>query len=114
MEAFHVKRVIVFLFGLNCNSDVVYHTLRHRRNVLSGMYKDRIITLKMVHQEEWSTYLYTYKNQGLYRNYGYESKTREMIDHHGHFGEIYSDPGIINSNYPNQWWHFIYRIPRLW
>jgi hypothetical protein len=88
-----------------------YHEMRHRRNVLSGRAKD---TRTGVHQEEWSTYLYNYRNQGLYRNHGDIKTILDKINLHGYFGGKYTTYGPYNINFTPKWWHFIYRIPRLW
>jgi hypothetical protein len=86
------------------------HELRHQRNI--GKYKGVKLTAEMRANEEYSTYVYNYKRQGLYLSIDKES-LGWRINGYGTSAGI--DPNIIfryQFNIP--WWHFIYRIPRRW
>ena len=93
-----------------------YHEMKHRRNVLSGKYEGMKIDLKIAGMEEWETYLYSYKNQGLYRRHGFDLVSR--INSYGFQGEIYgmyvTPDGNYSTSFTPKWWQWIYRIPRKW
>jgi RHS repeat-associated protein len=85
---------------------VAHHELFHSRNVKSGKFNGNYAL------EDWNTYMANYENQGLYPSQSSEIIRR--IEGTGFASGIY---GIGTEGYTNfslQWWHFIYRIPRLW
>ena len=107
-------------WAFNSNFDYLtftaYHEMRHSRNVLSGMYENVTIDMTIHAREEWSTYLYSYKNQGLYRNHGVRLAFR-IIDYGteaGIYAPYYTPTGKYGGAFKPQWWHSIYKIPRLW
>lgn len=83
---------------------VAHHELTHRRRILSGNFDPNNLN-----REEWGTYMTNYRNQGLYPNYGNDLEVR--INTYGLWSGIYQIPG---NRFTSQWWHFIYKIPRLW
>jgi len=92
---------------------IAHHEFRHSQNVKSGKYKgidlnDRSNVLTL-NREDWDTYMYNYKNLGLYPSQ--ESEIIGRINSYGWRAGIYY-PG--SSSFSPVWWHFIYRIPRLW
>ena len=61
--------------------------------------------------EEFSTYLYNYKRQGLYPSHNIDLSIR--LNAYGSAAGI--DPLIIDKfSMDHPWWHFIYKIPRRW
>ncbi len=88
---------------------IAYHEMKHRANVLSGKYNGVVIDSVVEGLEEWNTYLYNYKNQGLYRKHGFDIVSR--INSYGIQGLIYDQYTPLFSS---KWWHFIYKIPRKW
>jgi RHS repeat-associated protein len=97
---------------------VARHEMRHSRNARSGKYDgidlDNDIVVRGL--EEWSTYLYSYRNQGLYRNHDLPGKSlAERIQYYGTQGGVYYiGIGAPSHAFSSQRWHFIYRIPRKW
>ncbi|MDR1755723.1 MAG: RHS repeat-associated core domain-containing protein [Culturomica sp.] len=93
-----------------------YHEMRHQRNVLSGKYQGVKIDLEVAGMEEWETYLYSYRNQGLYRKHRINLSNR--INWYGNqagvYGSITTPTGGYTTSFSPQWWHFIYKIPRIW
>ncbi|MCL2290374.1 MAG: FG-GAP-like repeat-containing protein [Bacteroidetes bacterium] len=85
-----------------------YHELDHSQRIRSGR------TSGMDSYEEWHAWMSNYRNQGLYPNYG-ESNNINMINlihRHGMGAGVY--PWVDTPPFSSAWWHFIYRIPRLW
>ncbi|MCL1850873.1 MAG: hypothetical protein FWF70_05675, partial [Bacteroidetes bacterium] len=91
---------------------IAYHELRHSRNVLAGKYKDidlrDDINRPILNREEWDTYLYNYRNQGLYPN-PTNVDLIKAIKYYGYQIGVYGP-----TTFSPAWWHFIYKIPRLW
>ena len=80
-----------------------HHELIHQRDFRIG----HKYNMMEVFQDEWSTYMTNYKNQGLYPNHGIDLVNR--INYYGYGVGIYGETFFTPA-----WWHFIYRIPRLW
>ena len=95
---------------------VANHEMKHSQNVLSGKYLNIKITPEIQGSEEWSTYLYNYKNQGLYTQHGIDIISR--INHYGLQVGIYdiivTPTGTDFMQFNKKWWHFLYTIPRRW
>jgi hypothetical protein len=95
---------------------IAYHEMRHSRNILSGKYKDVDFRAKInkpiLAREEWDTYLYNYRNQGLYPNHGVNLINRIGLE--GMDAGIYGVGTTDYFTFTPEWWHFIYKIPRLW
>ena len=85
---------------------VARHEMRHSRNVLSGKYNGKEITREIAGLEEYNTYLYSYRNQGLYPQHGFNDLVYRI--------NMYGWQALIDANFSQQWWHFIYKIPRKW
>ena len=62
--------------------------------------------------EEWRAQIHMYKNQGLYRNSGFDWVKR--IRSYGTQSGIYYFDTVASHTFHPQWWHFIYKIPRKW
>ncbi|MCL2168351.1 MAG: hypothetical protein FWH59_04415, partial [Lentimicrobiaceae bacterium] len=95
---------------------IAYHELRHSQNVKTGKYKgidlsDRSNSL-ILGREEWDAYSYNYRNQGLYLNSGENLVGR--IQTEGMNAGIYEVGPAGYNTFTPAWWHFIYKIPRLW
>ncbi|HOK26809.1 MAG TPA: RHS repeat-associated core domain-containing protein [Bacteroidales bacterium] len=91
---------------------IAEHELKHRCNILSGKYKGFKLTMEMKAYEEYSTYVYNYRRQGLYLNIDKEG-LGWRINAYGTSAGI--NPNIIlRYQFNKPWWHFIYRIPRKW
>ena len=60
--------------------------------------------------EEWNAHMVNYKNQGLYPNYGDDINLVNLIRSYGNGAGIYGQ----GNQFAPTWWHFIYKIPRLW
>ncbi|MDR2424534.1 MAG: RHS domain-containing protein [Prevotellaceae bacterium] len=93
-----------------------YHEMRHSRNVLSGKYDGVKVDLEIAGMEEWDTYLYNYKNQGLYRNHGIDIVDRIIWygTQAGIYANIVTPSGVYSTTFIPAWWHWIYKIPRKW
>ena len=87
---------------------VAHHESIHSRTVRAGRFDGNYAL------DDWNTYMENYKNQGLYPNYGNDLVTR--INTSGTQAGIYGPNvgGSIIPPFSPAWWHFIYRIPRLW
>jgi RHS repeat-associated protein len=104
--------------AFNSNYDklsfIADHEYIHSQNVLSGKYNGIKIDYTVAGKEEWSTYMKNYKRQGLYHKHGFNIV--ESINYYGSQGEIYyivvSPSGNYYTKFKEQWWHFIYQIPR--
>ena len=94
---------------------IASHEMRHSSNTLSGKYKGIDFSdesnYPIMQREEWDTYLYNYRNQGLYPNHGENLAWR--INSYGMGAGIYKLATPTDYFIP-EWWHFIYKIPRLW
>jgi RHS repeat-associated protein len=95
------------------------HEQRHLANFKSGKYDSYEGPLDVfTHaEEEWSTYMYNYRRQGLYHKHGFDLKGR--IGAEGIKAGIYEPSVLPNGQYSistfsPKWWHFIYYIPRLY
>ena len=103
-----------FNYGYDRLALTANHELIHRQNVLSGNYEGVNIDLEIAGKEEWGTYLQNYKNQGLYPSHGVDIINR--INTYGMQGRIYeyvvTPKSFYSTKFNEQWWHFIYRIPR--
>jgi RHS repeat-associated protein len=89
-------------------ASVVQHEMYHRANMLSGKYNgiEGNLSFDLKGLEEHGGYMLNYKNQGLYRDHGFNFLERVQI-----FG---SQGGLYDQSYlyESKWWHFIYKIPR--
>ncbi len=63
--------------------------------------------------EEWRAKIHMYKNQGLYLN-SEEKWVDSIISDGTQAGVYYYSTGVKNNYFQSQWWHIIYKIPRLW
>lgn len=95
------------------------HEQRHLANFKSGKYDSYEGPLDVfTHaEEEWSTYMYNYRRQGLYHKHGFDLKGR--IGAEGIKAGIYEPSVLPNGQYSistfsPKWWHFIYYIPRIY
>jgi RHS repeat-associated protein len=90
---------------------VADHEGRHSSDVRSGKYNNIKLTDKVMAGEEFNTWAYNYKRQGLYTDHGYDIGCR--LNSYGTAASI--NPDIIFSySFYKPWWHVIYRIPRKW
>ena len=55
--------------------------------------------------ERVNTYLHNYRNQGLYLDHGVDIV--ERIHYYGW-------KAMVERDFAPQWWHFVYKIPRLY
>lgn len=83
----------------------VDHETTHQKHILSGMYEGVEMTQEMFGLEEMNTYLHNYRNQGLYLDHGVD--IMERIHYYGW-------KAMVERDFAPQWWHFIYKIPRLY
>ena len=88
------------------------HELRHRHDILSGKYKDINLTTKLMANEEFYTYTYNYRRQGLYPNHTMNLSAR--LNAYGTRAGINIDEIFKYDSFDRSWWHFIYKIPRRW
>ncbi len=95
------------------------HEQRHLANFKSNKYADFEDPLDAIThaQEEWSTYIYNYRRQGLYHKHGIN--LRERIATEGWNAGIYGPSVLPDGQYSittfsPSWWHVIYHIPRLY
>ena len=95
------------------------HEQRHLANFKLGKYDSYEGRLDVfTHaEEEWSTYMYNYRRQGLYHKHGFDLNNR--IEAEGLMAGIYWTSVLPNGQYfisafSPKWWHFIYYIPRLY
>ena len=84
---------------------------RHSADVRSGKYDNLTITNQIMAGEEFNTWAYNYRRQGLYREHGYDIGSR--LNSYGTVAGINPDIIFSYSDY-KPWWHGIYRIPRRW
>ena len=95
---------------------VADHEMRHSKNVKSGKYKGVEIDFEVAAKEEWSTYMYNYRNQGKYPDHGVSLTKR--INYYGSligkYGLTVTPTGSYSTNFTNRWWHSFYKIPRTW
>jgi hypothetical protein len=100
------------------NYDFLYKVADHERihslNVRSGKHDNITDWYIAKHEEEWSTYMHNYRNQGLYPKHGAETDLIANINYHGMNANIYYTLTRPNFFFQKQWWHFIYKIPRRW
>jgi hypothetical protein len=107
-DIFYNKKAFSSYYNLKFTAD---HELKHRLNVLAGKYKNTKLTNKVRNMEEFSTYQYNYKRQGLYPNHTFDIEMR--LNAYGTGAGIY--PLVIDKYFLDKpWWHFIYKIPRRW
>jgi hypothetical protein len=92
------------------------HEMKHRANVLSGKYKDVELTQEVHDTEEWNTYLYNYKNQGMYRKNGIDivDRIKDYGMRAGMYELIVTPSKSYSTTFNPAWWHWIYQIPRKW
>lgn len=112
----HTGNILYNENAFNSNYDNLHfladHEFRHQHNVRSGKYDGVQITQKMNDAEEYPTYIYNYKRQGLYLNIDKES-LGWRINGYGTAAGI--NPEILfKYQFFKPWWHVIYRIPRRW
>jgi len=95
---------------------VADHELIHNRNFLLGKYKGVQVDSEVASKEEWSTYMKNYQRQGLYHKHGVD--IIERINSYGYQAGIYeffvTPSRSYSTKFIEQWWHFIYSIPRRW
>jgi hypothetical protein len=91
---------------------VADHEMKHSRNVLSGKYKGVQVDGAVKNMEEWNTYLYNYKNQGLYRKHDIPLVSR--ISSYGPYDVVVTPTGSYPTYFVPKRWHWIYRVPRKW
>lgn len=84
------------------------HEWKHSQNVLSGKYNGINITDEIFFQEEINTYLYNYKNQGLYL--GFPSIIDQINQNMWNLDIIRN----TNSKFIKKRSDFIFKIPRKW
>lgn len=87
------------------------HEMKHRSDVLSGKYKNVEFNDAFVAGEEFNTYEYNYKRQGLYPNSGFNIKGR--LNMYGTAAGLDYNM-ILKYSYSSPWYYFIYKIPRKW
>ena len=95
---------------------IALHETQHSNNVLSGKYDNIKIDAIVNATEEYNTWLYTYRNQGLYPNHGIDilKNIRLYGTQAGiHVPEV-TPSGFRSNIFKEKWWHFIYKIPRRW
>ena len=90
---------------------IAHHESIHSQSVLSGKFDGNYGL------DDWHAYMTNYRNQGLYPNYGNDLVGR--INDSGWQGGIYgtftgSTTSYTVPPFSPAWWHFIYRIPRVW
>lgn len=98
---------------------VADHEQRHLANFESGKYdsfEGRLDDITHA-KEEWSTYMYNYKRQGLYPKHGVDLVTR--IKGEGIQAGVYGTTILPNGQYyitefSPKWWQFVYRIQRIY
>lgn len=90
---------------------VAEHERRHSFDVRSGKYENLVLTKQQLAGEEFNTWAYSYRRQGLYREHGYDIGIR--LNSYGAVAGI--NPDIVFSySFYRPWWHRIYRVPRRW
>ncbi len=102
--------------AFNSTFDKLYfvadHEGRHSADVRSGKYDNLTLTKEMMAGEEFNTWAYNYRRQGLYRKHGFDD-IGDRLNSYGTVAGI--NPDIIFSySYYQPKWHVIYRIPRRW
>ena len=88
---------------------IASHEMRHTSNTLAGKNKGGDWdnpNCPINNREEWDALMYNYQNQGLYPNHGVDLVDRIGIS--GRAADLYL------THFNPEWWHFIYKIPRLW
>ena len=84
---------------------IAHHESIHRKDWRLGhKYSDM-----EVYKDEWYTYMINYKNLGLYPSQ--EKLIRGRINDYGLWSGTYEAP---YTYFKSEWWHFFYKIPRLW
>lgn len=108
-----------FKYGYDYLYLVADHEQRHLANFKSDKYAkyDGKLDELTHHEEEWSVYLYNYKRQGLYPEHGVDLCKR--INNEGFNAGIYEVNILPNgqnymTGFSSEWWHFVYRIPRIY
>jgi hypothetical protein len=66
--------------------------------------------------EEWRAQNYLYKNQGLYPKSGlnWVERIKYWGGRAGVYETVITPSGGYSTTFTPQWWHRIYKIPRLW
>jgi len=84
------------------------HEAIHSRNILSGQHHGNL--------EEWSTYMANYQRQGFYTKHGVNLVWRIRSEgmKAGKYEFEMTPSGFNVTTFNPVWWHFIYKIPRLW
>ena len=80
------------------------HEMKHSTHVKTGKYDNVEITPYISSQEEYDTYVYNYKNEGLYLNSGIDTYSRIK----------YYEYRMFSDTFQKRWYHIVYKTPRKW